>query len=145
MNNTDMNFNSKKILIVTHAPIGASLVAVLRDILPHHLTDSILVLDIQINDDPEKKIQEAHQLLMTNTSKEILILTDLIGATPYNIARQIMLQFDSKHGALITGLSLPMLVKTVNYQTLSLEKWVAEITDFALEWIVIEFTRNHLS
>lgn len=139
------NTHSKKILLITHAPIGASLLSVLRDILPHYLMDSILVFDIQINDDPEKKIQEAHQLLMKNTSTEILILTDLIGATPYNIARQIMLQLDKKHGALVTGVNLPMLIKTVNYQHLFLEKWVAEITDSALEWIIIEFTRNHLS
>jgi mannose/fructose-specific phosphotransferase system component IIA len=46
--------------------------------------------------------------------------------------------------ALISGISLPMLIKAVNYQTLPLEKWVAEITESVLEWVIIEFKRNHL-
>lgn len=133
------------IFVITHAPVGTSLVSALRDILPSNLTEFIVTFDINIHDDPDEKIREAQQLLADSPAEKILILTDLIGATPYNIARQVMTNAGSKHCALITGVSLPMLVKAANYQTLSLESWVAEVTDSALEWIIIEFTRNHLS
>ncbi len=134
--------SSNLILIITHAPTGSSLVSALCDILPSDLTEHILVLDINIIDIPEKKILEAQQQLSSCSAENILILTDLIGATPYNIARQIMLNTNNKRFALVTGVNLPMLVKAVNYQTLSLESWVAQVTDFALEWIIIEFSRK---
>lgn len=133
------------ILIVSHAPIGSALLSALRDILPSHLTEHIIAFDIQINDNPEKKTLEALNLLTSHSKEKLLILSDLIGATPYNIARQIMLNTHHVECALITGISLPMLVKAVSYQHLSLEKWVAELTDSALEWLIIEFKRKHSS
>ena len=134
--------SSNLILIITHAPTGSSLISALRDILPSHFTESILVVDINIHDTPETKVLEIQQQLSDCPAENILILTDLIGATPYNIARQVMLNSVHKRYALVTGISLPMLVKAANYRTLSLESWVAQVTDSALEWVIIEFSRK---
>ena len=130
------------IFIIAHAPLGQALNSALHDILPSYLIDSIVVFDVEINANPEKKVREGLALIQKTKAKKIIILTDLIGATPYNIARNIMRNLDNDECALITGISLPMLIKAINYQKLYLEKWVAEITESVLQWTVIEFKIN---
>ncbi len=138
-----MSNSDASIFIITHAPTGSALLQALSDILPTELISDIHLFEISPEDIPEKKIEEAKKNLIPKAKEKVLILTDLIGATPYNIARKIMQSTQYKNCALITGISLPMLIKTANYQHFSLDKWVAEVTDSALEWIIIEFKRNN--
>ncbi len=53
--------------------------------------------------------------------QEVLILTDVYGATPCNIARSL------SHGnelRVVTGLNLPMLIRVFNYSDLPLDAFV---------------------
>jgi mannose/fructose-specific phosphotransferase system component IIA len=71
----------------------------------------------------------------------VLIFTDIIGSTPYHIARQALTSVTQHGGVVMSGVSLPMLIKAANYRSLSLRDWVAQVMNCALDWVQAEFTR----
>jgi PTS system mannose-specific IIA component len=44
---------------------------------------------------------------------DVLVLTDVFGATPCNVAQKLI---DGQHSRLVAGVNLPMLLRTVNYR-----------------------------
>ena len=81
------------------------------------------------------KQQEKPETLITQLNKKIkqldkgdgiLILTDLYGSTPSNIAYTLKKQCGNNIH-IISGVNLPMLVTIVNYADLSLEKIVKKV------------------
>lgn len=128
------------ILIITHAPTGSGLVSALRDILPHDLTSNIHTVDVSIHDQHEHKILEAKQLIAQHAADEVLIFTDIIGSTPYHIARQSLTSVKNNAGVVVSGVSLPMLIKAANYRSLSLKAWVTQLMNCALDWVQAEFS-----
>ena len=54
--------------------------------------------------------------------KRTLVLTDLFGATPCNVAQKLV---DGVHTRLIAGVNLPMLLRAVTYRNESLDALVA--------------------
>ena len=48
-----------------------------------------------------------------------MILTDLFGSTPYNIAKVLHQETNIR---MVSGLNLPMLIKVMNYPNLSLDE-----------------------
>ena len=50
------------------------------------------------------------------------VLTDIVGATPSNVAQKLV---DGVHSRLIAGLNLPMLLRAVSYRHEPLEALVA--------------------
>jgi PTS system ascorbate-specific IIA component len=51
-----------------------------------------------------------------------LVLTDVFGATPCNVAQKVV---DGVHSKLVAGVNLPMLLRTVNYRQEPLDVLVA--------------------
>jgi PTS system ascorbate-specific IIA component len=51
-----------------------------------------------------------------------LVLTDVFGATPCNVAQKVV---DGIHSKLVAGANLPMLLRTVNYRHEPLDVLVA--------------------
>ncbi len=127
------------ILIITHAPTGSSLVSALRDILPEEITKNIFTLDVHIHNQKEDKILEAQKLIAEHARDEVLIFTDIIGSTPYHIARQVLLSITEHSCVIVSGVSLPMLIKAANYRALSLKEWVTQLMGCALNWVQAEF------
>lgn len=104
---------SVALLLITHAPFGsATLEAVLGTLGSLPLPTE--VMDIRPDCDPEQEQQRAHQLLeQLDQGDGVLLLTDLFGATPSNIACSVM---DGEHAlTLISGLNLAMLIRIMNY------------------------------
>lgn len=130
------------ILIIAHAPTGSGLVSALRDILPADLTNNIHTVDIGIHDQHEQKIHEAKQLITQYGTDEILIFTDILGSTPYHIARQVLASIKNNSGVVVTGVGLPMLIKAANYRSLSLKAWVDQLKNCALNWVQAEFSSS---
>jgi mannose PTS system EIIA component len=54
--------------------------------------------------------------------KGILVLTDIFGATPSNVAQKLV---DGVKSRLITGVNLPMLLRSVSYRNEPLEALVS--------------------
>ena len=76
------------------------------------------MLEAQENSDPDALVTRAHILLHElDRGQGVLILTDMYGATPSNVARKLQ----GKHIASVSGINIPMLVRVLNYNSLSLE------------------------
>lgn len=98
------------ILLITHNGLGDSLIDCVRHVtgtIPSNLKSFSVTAD----DDPMIKEKEARVLLdQLNSGAGVLILTDLYGATPSNIASKVC-QPGWIEG--VAGVSLPMLLRVV--------------------------------
>lgn len=109
------------ILIIAHAPLASAL----RQCVAHVFTDSpqgIAALDVQPNMPPEETLAQARIMLSQLGTRHALVLADVFGATPCNVAQQLV---DGVNSKLITGVNLPMLLRTVSYRHESLDALVA--------------------
>ena len=109
------------IFIIAHAPLASAL----RTCALHVFPDSeaaICALDVQPNVPPEESLAQARALMRQAGWPSALILADVFGATPCNVAQKLS---DGLRARLITGVNLPMLLRTVSYRHESLEALVA--------------------
>lgn len=109
------------ILIIAHAPLASAL----RQCVAHVFTDDpqgIAALDVQPNTPPEETLAQARIMLGRLGTRQVLVLADVFGATPCNVAQQLV---DGVNAKLITGVNLPMLLRTVSYRHESLDALIA--------------------
>ena len=109
------------ILIIAHAPLASAL----RQCVAHVFTDhpeGIVALDVQPNTPPEETLAQARIMLSQLGTSHALVLADVFGATPCNVAQKLV---DGVYSKLITGVNLPMLLRTVSYRHESLDALVA--------------------
>ena len=109
------------ILIIAHAPLASAL----RQCVAHVFTDhpeGIAALDVQPNTPPEETLAQARIMLSQLGTSHALVLADVFGATPCNVAQKLV---DGVHSKLITGVNLPMLLRTVSYRHEPLDALVA--------------------
>ena len=109
------------ILIIAHAPLASAL----RQCVAHVFTDhpeGVAALDVQPNTPPEETLAQARIMLSQLGTSHALVLADVFGATPCNVAQKLV---DGVQAKLITGVNLPMLLRTVSYRHESLDALVA--------------------
>ena len=109
------------ILIIAHAPLASAL----RDCALHVFPDcaaGVLALDVLANDAPEHSLQQAYNAMTALATQEVLLLSDVFGATPCNVAQQLG---DGSRTRLVAGVNLPMLLRSVCYRHESLEALAA--------------------
>lgn len=114
------------LLLITHQDLGR---AVLRqaDKLVGGFSIPVRVLEVQPDDDPTGRILEASgELARLDAGDGVLVLTDLYGATPSNIAHA--LGGESVY-VVVHGLNLAMLMRAHNYGDLSLDELVQKVLE----------------
>ena len=104
------------ILIIAHAPLANAL----RQCALHVFPDcgaGVAAIDVQPNLPPEETLGAARialdQLSKQPNVKGVLVLADIFGATPSNVAQKLV---DGVKSRLITGVNLPMLLRSVSYR-----------------------------
>jgi mannose PTS system EIIA component len=108
-----MNHKMTGILIISHEQLGANFL----DCIVHILGDKPKLLvnhAITSFADPETEVTKLQSTLkQLNQGNGVLILTDLYGATPANIARRLI-----QVGKIecLAGLNLPMLLRALHYR-----------------------------
>ena len=106
------------ILLVTHGDIGSALLQTAIEVLGV-CPLSTCVLSAPPGCDPEKIYSEAREAIKDLDSGDgVLVLTDLYGSTPSNIACKLQ---PRSHVRVISGLNLPMLIRILNYPGLDLD------------------------
>lgn len=109
---------SFEIILITHRKIGEELLATAQEIFGYKLPVPCLAIEIYPNSQIEAVGSHLKFLVQEKVKqKEVLVLTDLCGATPCNLAQQLL---PHDRIAVISGVNLPMLVKVLNYPTLAL-------------------------
>ena len=109
------------IFIIAHAPLASAL----RQCVVHVFPDSpagLVALDVQPNMPPEETLAQARILFQQLHTPNVLVLVDVFGATPCNVAQKLVDGITSK---LVTGINLPMLLRSVSYRHESLDALVA--------------------
>jgi len=107
------------ILLVTHLGIGTALAAVAGRLLGP-LPLAIEVFEVSFDADPDAVLPDASAALRRADGGDgVLLLTDVYGATPANIASR--LAHLGTPVRRLSGLSLPMLLRVLNYPELPLE------------------------
>ena len=105
------------VLLVTHEGIGSTLQIAATNTLKT-LPCEIISIDCPQDADLDALLESALGALQ-GAGKDVLIFSDLYGASPHNLAQQIKTALGEK-AHLISGLNLPMLLRTLNYIDLPL-------------------------
>jgi len=109
------------ILIIAHAPLASALRLGVLHVFPD-VDQGVLALDVPASEAPDVTRERAVALLKQLGTPNTLVLTDVFGATPCNIAQKVV---DGAQCKLVAGVNLPMLLRTVNYRHESLDVLVA--------------------
>jgi mannose/fructose-specific phosphotransferase system component IIA len=102
------------IVIVAHRGIGEALCEVAQVILDRRV--DVTLLPVREGDDPERSLERLVAALgRWQGAEPPLIMTDLPGATPHNLAMKAVARVLT--GApVLTGLNLPMLLRALNHK-----------------------------
>jgi PTS system ascorbate-specific IIA component len=73
----------------------------------------VLALDVPPNESTQVTRAAATALMVQLNAPQTLVLTDVFGATPCNVAQKVV---DGMSSKLVAGVNLPMLLRTVNYR-----------------------------
>ena len=112
-----------KFLLITHGNLGQSLVECVENNLQKNCNNIIDIISLNSSDiDLTRK--ELDIYVNKNKDSEIIILTDLYGASSSNIVKKHTSQ-ESIYA--ISGLNLPMLMKAVTLKTNDIQIMVDEI------------------
>jgi PTS system ascorbate-specific IIA component len=99
------------VLIVTHGEIGTALLHSASQILGSP-PPQVATLSVWRQDDPDDLVLRAQELLQgIDDGEGVLVLTDIFGATPGNVASRL-LQDGRIEG--VSGVSLPMLLRILS-------------------------------
>jgi mannose PTS system EIIA component len=121
------------VLIVAHAPLADSLVGAVSHVLGTR-PPQFAALPVAPDDDPLLLLPKAREAIAAlDTGEGVVILADLYGATPCNLAMKLT---KPGHVELIAGVSLPMLVRTFTYRTRGLETLVTKAVSGGCEGVI---------
>lgn len=113
------------LLLITHSDVGRVLLDATVAMLGTQPIPAAL-LAVTSDKDPDAMLDRAHQLAREVDSGDgVLVLTDLFGSTPSNIAWALQ---SNHHALVVAGINLPMLLRVMNYPKLAL----AELAEKAL-------------
>jgi PTS system mannose-specific IIA component len=94
-------------VLVTHGKLAEEFVNAMEHVVGHQ--ESVATICIGPSDDMEKRRKEiAKAIAAVDTGQGAILLTDLFGGTPSNLAISLM---RAGHVEVIAGINLPMLIR----------------------------------
>ncbi len=109
------------IFVIAHAPLATALRQCVLHVFPDAAA-AVVALDVLPNMPPDETLQQARVLAAQLGTGQVLVLTDIFGATPCNVAQRLV---DGASARLIAGVSLPMLLRAITYRHESLDLLVS--------------------
>lgn len=112
------------LLIITHGHIGEQLLETAKSMLGIcPLQTAHLVVSGAC--DPDRLLEQAQRWCAELDGGDgVLVLTDMYGSTPSNIANRLLV--GQANVRVIAGINLPMLVRVLNYPSLDLHELVTK-------------------
>ena len=121
------------ILIISHGGFGTALIQSASHVLGKRPPD-LLELGVTVRDDPDAVFRQAQSLVRSlDSGGGVIVFTDMVGATPSNIASRLS---SPGHVEIIAGVSLPMLVRALTYRNESLAIDVRKAISTGAEGVV---------
>lgn len=107
------------LLIISHDDVGSALLETASHMLGQ-CPLKVELLSASRDADPDVLLNTGRDLVgLLDEGDGILVLTDLYGSTPSNIAKQLL---DDDRVRIVTGVNLPMLIRVLNYPQLQLDQ-----------------------
>jgi len=100
------------LLLVTHGKVGEVMLAMAVETIGKSPLPA-LCLAVELDDNPSELLVKARQMAHEFHGQDIIVLTDLFGSTPSNIAARLLREYDNM--IMIAGLNIPMLIRLLNY------------------------------
>lgn len=101
------------ILIVAHGAVGEALIHCASHVLGRRPL-RVRQVGVTVHDDPDAILPQVRELVkQLDEGHGVLVLTDMVGATPSNIASRLM---EPGRVEVVAGVSLPMLVRALTYR-----------------------------
>ena len=120
------------ILLIAHAPLASALRACALHVFPD-CASAVVAVDVQPNVRPEETSAMARIAMQQLGCDRVLVLTDMFGATPSNIAAKLV---DGQQSRLVAGVNFPMLLRVVPARHEALELLVNRAVDGAKSGIM---------
>ena len=115
------------IVVIAHQPLASALVAAAKHVYsrdPCAASRELVGLDVPPEADASTSLAQAQALLQrVDKGKGVLVLTDIPGATPGNVALRLA---QPGQVAVVAGVNMPMLLRSLCYCELSLEELVGK-------------------
>ena len=122
------------LLLITHNDLGRYLLDTASCILGSCPVRT-RSLNVPSNCDPDDLLEKACALFRElDQGDGVLVLTDLYGSTPSNIAARLLEKYDI---LAISGVNVPMLVRILNYPTCSLQEMANKALTGARDGVVV--------
>ncbi len=108
------------ILIITHGEIGEQLLNIAASTFGDNMPLNCHTLSVSQSCDPDTLVKKGDSIIKSiNSGSGVLVLTDMYGSTPSNIANRLSVSADLQ---VIAGVNLPMLIRILNYPALGLSE-----------------------
>ena len=122
------------LLILTHIGIGPALLGT-ATLMMDGCPLQAKILTASADSESEEIMHHARELIAElDKGDGVLILADLPGSTPYNVAKRLL---KSEHIRIVTGMNLSMLIRVLNYPQLGLDDLAAKAVSGGMEGIVL--------
>ncbi len=123
------------VLVISHEPLGTALIHCTRHIFGRMLPQ-LAALDVIPDEDPTAATEAAQTLCSRiNDGSGVVVLTDILGATPSRIAAALA---EPNKVVVLAGVNLPLLVKALTHRRgAELERMVDLLLPAAREAIVV--------
>jgi len=121
------------VLILAHNELGAALLASASHMLGR-VPENVRTIGVSGNDDPESILARGRAAVRElDTGAGVLVLTDIYGATPCNVATRLLVRGRVEG---VSGISLPMLLRVLTYCGGGLEVLVEKARSGGTEGVV---------
>jgi mannose PTS system EIIA component len=120
------------ILIVAHGTFGEALIHCASHVLGKRPL-AVAQLGVTVHDDPDALLPQAEALVAgLDKGQGVLVLSDILGATPANLATRLL-----KPGRVegLAGVNLPMLIRALTYRDQPLAAVVAKASSGGVEGV----------
>jgi PTS system ascorbate-specific IIA component len=113
------------LLLITHDTLGEALIQCACHVL-NKRPEQLLQLGVAAGDDPTDLLPLARKMLeLVDSGEGVLIITDIYGASPSNLAAKL-LETGRIEG--LAGANLPMLLRAINYRDKGMEALLSRAT-----------------
>jgi len=119
--------SSTGILLIAHAPLASALKACAVHMLPEY-EHCMIAYDVAPQIIWEDELQHCLKLVQQLDCSQLLVMTDIIGATPYNLGKSLLDSLTDnpthKPVQLVSGTNIPMLLRALTYRQKPLDELV---------------------
>lgn len=115
-----------KFLFVSHGDLSKAMISSM-EMIAGDQTEAIEAIGLYKNENPELLERRIRDFLEANTKEDVLVFTDLVSGTPFNVVGSLMQEYPFGH---ISGINLALLLEALlSRNDMSVKELLEHLTD----------------